>query len=58
MMCKSVSSPTLQVAFLLVNTVRFFCGAPSLTPAMYNFLQLQVHFIHITNVHLKYISLI
>ncbi|XP_017292535.1 transmembrane protein 94 isoform X1 [Kryptolebias marmoratus] len=30
------------LAFLLVNTVRFFCDAPSLTPARYNFLQLQL----------------
>uniref|UniRef100_A0A3Q2FPS6 Transmembrane protein 94 n=1 Tax=Cyprinodon variegatus TaxID=28743 RepID=A0A3Q2FPS6_CYPVA len=29
------------VAFLLVNTVRFFCDSPSLTPSSYNFLQLQ-----------------
>lgn len=32
----------LQVAFLLVNTIRFFCDAPSLTPPCYNFFQLQV----------------
>uniref|UniRef100_A0A7N8WX88 Transmembrane protein 94 n=1 Tax=Mastacembelus armatus TaxID=205130 RepID=A0A7N8WX88_9TELE len=30
------------VAFLLVNTVRYFCDAPSLTPACFNFFQLQV----------------
>ncbi|XP_037547478.1 transmembrane protein 94 [Nematolebias whitei] len=34
--------PVVLVAFLLVNTIRFICGAPSLTPAMYNFLQLQL----------------
>uniref|UniRef100_A0A4W6EKS1 Transmembrane protein 94 n=1 Tax=Lates calcarifer TaxID=8187 RepID=A0A4W6EKS1_LATCA len=30
------------VAFLLVNTIRYFCKAPNLTPACYNFFQLQV----------------
>uniref|UniRef100_A0A3Q3GYF1 Transmembrane protein 94 n=1 Tax=Labrus bergylta TaxID=56723 RepID=A0A3Q3GYF1_9LABR len=34
--------PVVLVAFLLVNTVRFFCDAPSLTPACFNFFQLQV----------------
>uniref|UniRef100_A0AAQ5Y6R6 Cation-transporting P-type ATPase C-terminal domain-containing protein n=1 Tax=Amphiprion ocellaris TaxID=80972 RepID=A0AAQ5Y6R6_AMPOC len=30
------------VAFLLVNTIRYFCDAPSLTPVCYNFFQLQL----------------
>uniref|UniRef100_A0A4W6ELP6 Transmembrane protein 94 n=1 Tax=Lates calcarifer TaxID=8187 RepID=A0A4W6ELP6_LATCA len=30
------------VAFLLVNTIRYFCKAPNLTPACYNFFQLQL----------------
>uniref|UniRef100_A0A8D0CUY0 Transmembrane protein 94 n=1 Tax=Sander lucioperca TaxID=283035 RepID=A0A8D0CUY0_SANLU len=30
------------VAFLLVNTIRYFCDAPSLTPACFNFFQLQL----------------
>ncbi|KAM4716348.1 transmembrane protein 94 isoform 3-T3 [Anableps anableps] len=34
--------PVVLVAFLLVNTVRFFWDAPSLTPVSYNFLQLQL----------------
>ncbi|XP_076007967.1 transmembrane protein 94 isoform X2 [Genypterus blacodes] len=34
--------PIVLVAFLLVNTTRYFCDAPSLTPAPYNFLQLQL----------------
>ncbi|XP_026171150.1 transmembrane protein 94 isoform X6 [Mastacembelus armatus] len=34
--------PVVLVAFLLVNTVRYFCDAPSLTPACFNFFQLQV----------------
>ncbi|XP_024121034.1 transmembrane protein 94 isoform X2 [Oryzias melastigma] len=34
--------PVVLVAFLVVNVVRFFCNAPSLTPAPYNFIQLQV----------------
>ncbi|XP_041829106.1 transmembrane protein 94 isoform X2 [Melanotaenia boesemani] len=34
--------PVVLVAFLLVNTVRFFCDAPSLTPGPYNFIQLQL----------------
>lgn len=49
------SSSTLQVTFLLVNTVRFFCDAPSLTPVSYNFLQLQVQSF-ITNEHVKCFS--
>ncbi|XP_061764603.1 transmembrane protein 94 isoform X1 [Nerophis ophidion] len=34
--------PVVLVAFLLVNAVRYFCDAPNLTPASYNFLQLQL----------------
>ncbi|KAF0024980.1 hypothetical protein F2P81_021861 [Scophthalmus maximus] len=34
--------PVVLVAFLLVNTVRFFCDTPSLTPACFNFFQLQL----------------
>lgn len=34
--------PVVLVAFLLVNTIRYFCDAPSLTPACYNFFQLQL----------------
>ncbi|KAF7649423.1 hypothetical protein LDENG_00140690 [Lucifuga dentata] len=34
--------PTVLVAFMLVNTIRYFCDAPSLTPACYNFFQLQL----------------
>uniref|UniRef100_A0A671UM44 Transmembrane protein 94 n=1 Tax=Sparus aurata TaxID=8175 RepID=A0A671UM44_SPAAU len=34
--------PVVLVAFLLVNTIRFFCDAPSLTPPCYNFFQLQL----------------
>ncbi|XP_078478768.1 transmembrane protein 94-like, partial [Lampetra planeri] len=34
--------PVVLVAFLLVNSVRYFCDAPSLTPACYNFFQLQL----------------
>ncbi|KAM3591994.1 uncharacterized protein V6R79_011033 [Siganus canaliculatus] len=34
--------PVVLVAFLLVNSVRYFCDAPSLTPPCYNFFQLQV----------------
>uniref|UniRef100_A0A8C7QMH0 Transmembrane protein 94 n=1 Tax=Oncorhynchus mykiss TaxID=8022 RepID=A0A8C7QMH0_ONCMY len=30
------------VAFLVVNTVRYFCGAPGLTPGRFNFIQLQL----------------
>ncbi|CAN9508711.1 unnamed protein product [Ophioblennius macclurei] len=37
-----VVCPVVLAAFLLVNTVRFFCDAPGLTPAVHNFLQLQV----------------
>ncbi|XP_039990740.1 transmembrane protein 94 isoform X3 [Xiphias gladius] len=34
--------PVVLVAFLLVNTIRYFFDAPSLTPAFYNFFQLQL----------------
>lgn len=34
--------PVVLVAFLLVNTIRYFCDAPSLTPTCYNFIQLQL----------------
>ncbi|XP_068160999.1 endoplasmic reticulum magnesium-transporting P-type ATPase isoform X3 [Antennarius striatus] len=34
--------PVVLLAFLLVNTTRYFCGAPSLTPLCYNFFQLQL----------------
>uniref|UniRef100_A0AAQ6AHB3 Cation-transporting P-type ATPase C-terminal domain-containing protein n=1 Tax=Amphiprion ocellaris TaxID=80972 RepID=A0AAQ6AHB3_AMPOC len=34
--------PVVLVAFLLVNTIRYFCDAPSLTPVCYNFFQLQL----------------
>ncbi|GLD63229.1 transmembrane protein 94, partial [Lates japonicus] len=34
--------PVVVVAFLLVNTIRYFCKAPNLTPACYNFFQLQL----------------
>uniref|UniRef100_A0A668ATW1 Transmembrane protein 94 n=1 Tax=Myripristis murdjan TaxID=586833 RepID=A0A668ATW1_9TELE len=37
-----LACPIVLVAFLLVNTVRYFCEAPSLTPARYNFFQLQL----------------
>ncbi|XP_053197123.1 transmembrane protein 94 isoform X2 [Scomber japonicus] len=37
-----VVCPVVLVAFLLVNTIRYFCDAPSLTPPCYNFFQLQV----------------
>ncbi|XP_028331237.1 transmembrane protein 94 isoform X2 [Gouania willdenowi] len=37
-----VACPVVLVAFLLVNTIRYFCDAPSLTPACYNFFQLQL----------------
>lgn len=37
-----VACPIVLVAFLLVNTVRFFCDAPNLTPICFNFFQLQV----------------
>uniref|UniRef100_A0A8C7JNB9 Transmembrane protein 94 n=1 Tax=Oncorhynchus kisutch TaxID=8019 RepID=A0A8C7JNB9_ONCKI len=30
------------VAFLVVNTVRYFCNAPGLTPGRFNFIQLQL----------------
>uniref|UniRef100_A0A1A8BDJ4 KIAA0195 n=1 Tax=Nothobranchius kadleci TaxID=1051664 RepID=A0A1A8BDJ4_NOTKA len=34
--------PVVLVAFLLLNTIRYICGAPNLTPTFYNFIQLQV----------------
>ncbi|KAM4624186.1 transmembrane protein 94 isoform 2-T2 [Polymixia lowei] len=34
--------PIVLMAFLLVNTVRYFCDAPSLTPPCFNLLQLQL----------------
>ncbi|XP_019731271.1 transmembrane protein 94 isoform X2 [Hippocampus comes] len=34
--------PIVLVTFLLVNTIRYFCDAPNLTPVSYNFLQLQL----------------
>ncbi|XP_047465061.1 transmembrane protein 94 isoform X2 [Mugil cephalus] len=34
--------PIVVVVFLLVNTIRYFCDAPSLTPVCYNFLHLQL----------------
>ncbi|KAM9716297.1 transmembrane protein 94 isoform 2-T2 [Menidia menidia] len=34
--------PFVLIAFILVNTVRFFCDAPNLPPARYNFFQLQL----------------
>ncbi|XP_036811616.1 transmembrane protein 94 isoform X1 [Oncorhynchus mykiss] len=34
--------PIVLVAFLVVNTVRYFCGAPGLTPGRFNFIQLQL----------------
>uniref|UniRef100_A0A3B4ZJ83 Transmembrane protein 94 n=1 Tax=Stegastes partitus TaxID=144197 RepID=A0A3B4ZJ83_9TELE len=34
--------PVVLVAFLLVNTIRYFCDAPNLTPVCYNFFQLQL----------------
>nr|XP_040033370.1 transmembrane protein 94 isoform X1 [Gasterosteus aculeatus aculeatus] len=34
--------PVVLGAFLVVNTVRYFCDAPSLTPTCYNFIQLQL----------------
>ncbi|XP_034413781.1 transmembrane protein 94 isoform X2 [Cyclopterus lumpus] len=34
--------PVVLAAFLVVNTVRYFCDAPSLTPPCYNFFQLQL----------------
>ncbi|XP_062298211.1 transmembrane protein 94 isoform X2 [Scomber scombrus] len=37
-----VVCPIVLVTFLLVNTIRYFCDAPSLTPPCYNFFQLQV----------------
>ncbi|KAJ3608414.1 hypothetical protein NHX12_025461 [Muraenolepis orangiensis] len=35
-------SPIVLMAFLLVNTVRYFCDAPGLTPPRFNFVQLQL----------------
>ncbi|KAG7251735.1 hypothetical protein CRUP_015345, partial [Coryphaenoides rupestris] len=35
-------SPIVLMAFLLVNTVRYFCDAPGLTPPCFNFIQLQL----------------
>ncbi|XP_061561658.1 transmembrane protein 94 isoform X2 [Phycodurus eques] len=34
--------PVVLVTFLLVNSIRYFCDAPNLTPNSYNFLQLQL----------------
>uniref|UniRef100_A0A8C7JHH6 Transmembrane protein 94 n=1 Tax=Oncorhynchus kisutch TaxID=8019 RepID=A0A8C7JHH6_ONCKI len=34
--------PIVLVAFLVVNTVRYFCNAPGLTPGRFNFIQLQL----------------
>ncbi|XP_070783608.1 transmembrane protein 94 [Enoplosus armatus] len=34
--------PVVLVAFLLVNTIRYFCDAPSLTPPCFHFFQLQL----------------
>ncbi|XP_049614468.1 endoplasmic reticulum magnesium-transporting P-type ATPase [Syngnathus scovelli] len=34
--------PVVLVTFLLVNSIRYFCDAPNLTPSSYNFLQLQL----------------
>lgn len=34
--------PAVLVAFLTINTVRYLCDSPSLTPAPFNFLQLQM----------------
>ncbi|XP_072311637.1 transmembrane protein 94 isoform X2 [Eucyclogobius newberryi] len=34
--------PVVLTAFLIVNTIRYFCDAPSLTPLWYNFCQLQL----------------
>uniref|UniRef100_A0A3B4B5V4 Uncharacterized protein n=1 Tax=Periophthalmus magnuspinnatus TaxID=409849 RepID=A0A3B4B5V4_9GOBI len=34
--------PVVLTAFLIVNTIRYFCDAPSLTPLCYNFFQLQL----------------
>lgn len=33
---------SLQVAFFTINTIRYFCDTPGLTPGPFNFLQLQV----------------
>ncbi|XP_046888146.1 transmembrane protein 94 isoform X4 [Hypomesus transpacificus] len=37
-----LACPIVLLAFLLVNTVRFFCDAPNLTPACWHLLQLQL----------------
>ncbi|XP_056153007.1 transmembrane protein 94 [Lampris incognitus] len=37
-----LACPIVLVAFLLVNTVRYFLDSPSLTPACFNFFQLQL----------------
>ncbi|XP_053721019.1 transmembrane protein 94 isoform X1 [Synchiropus splendidus] len=34
--------PVVLVVFFLVNTIRYFCDAPSLTPPCYNFFQIQL----------------
>ncbi|XP_077595653.1 transmembrane protein 94 [Stigmatopora nigra] len=34
--------PVVLVTFLLLNSIRYFCDAPNLTPTSYNFLQLQL----------------
>lgn len=34
--------PIVLTAFLIVNSIRYFCDAPSLTPPCYNFFQLQL----------------
>ncbi|XP_076855776.1 transmembrane protein 94 isoform X2 [Brachyhypopomus gauderio] len=37
-----IACPAVLVAFFTVNTVRFCCHAPSLTPPLFNFFQLQL----------------
>ncbi|KAI5623418.1 transmembrane protein 94 isoform X1, partial [Silurus asotus] len=34
--------PAVLVAFFTVNTIRYFCGTPGLTPGQFNFFQLQM----------------
>ncbi|XP_057681436.1 transmembrane protein 94 isoform X2 [Corythoichthys intestinalis] len=34
--------PVVLITFLVVNSIRYFCDAPNLTPNFYNFLQLQL----------------
>ncbi|XP_066521040.1 transmembrane protein 94 isoform X2 [Hoplias malabaricus] len=34
--------PAVLVAFFTVNTIRYFCDTPNLTPAQFNFFQLQL----------------